>query len=304
MKLTRKKFMKTGILLTGGILLNTNNILQGKAGKNDNFIKLRNNIGIYTERGGTIGWYVDKDAFVVVDSQFPDTAKNFMDGIRKTTDRKIDVLYNTHHHADHTSGNAYLKDFTKTIVASEKCKTLQEKSSGSDSQKPTAFPTLTFDKEWTLDLGSEKIWAKHFGPAHTGGDSIFHFQKANIVHMGDLVFNRLFPYIDLESGGSIKKWMEQLSVIERTFDNDTIYIFGHSQKPEMCYGNVNDIRAMKNYLSSLLDYVSKEIKSGKTLEEISSIQEIPSVKDVKEMRDGMRKMNIEKAYQELTQIEK
>ena len=300
MKISRKNFLKTGAVITGGIFLYRDRLMSMSPEISNNFTTLRDNAGIYTERGGTIGWFANNDAFVVVDSQFPDAAKNFLDGVRKTVNRKIDVVLNSHHHADHTSGNIFFKDHASMIVAHAKCKELQQKFNGIDPSKPQAYPNVTFADEWTLDLGVEKIWAKHLCPAHTGGDSIIHFQKSNIVHMGDLVFNRMFPYIDLVSGGSIVKWIELLSKVEAMFEKDTIYIYGHSLKPEMCYGNIKDIRAMRNYLSALIDFVSKEIKSGKTQNQITSVDKIPGVNDVKEIREGMKKMNLEKAFEELT----
>ncbi len=286
--------------MAGGMLFSGSRMIEAMQSLSGNFKMVRGKIGIYTERGGTIGYFAGKDALIVVDTQFPDTAKNFLQGIRTITDRKIDVVLNTHHHGDHTSGNIFFKDYTSMIVANEKCKELQQKFYGNDPSKPQVYPNLTFSDEWTLDLGAEKILSRHICPAHTGGDSIIHFQKANVVHMGDLVFNKIYPYIDLPGGCSLNGWIEYLEKTLALFDKDTLYIFGHSQTQDMCYGSANDLLAMKNYLLALIDFVSKEIKAGKTREQIAVANEIPDVTDVKESREGMRKMNLEKAYKYLT----
>ncbi len=301
MKITRKKFLKAGTILTGSLFFQGGKVFAAMQNQSNGFKTVRGNFGIYNERGGTIGWFANKDALIVVDSQFPDTAKNFTDGIKKKADRKIDLLFNTHHHGDHTSGNIYLKDFASIIAAHENSKALQQKFYGNDPSKPQAYPTITFVDEWTLDVGKEKVWAKHFCPAHTGGDAIIHFQNTNVVHMGDIVFNKVFPYIDLPGGASINQWIEFIEKSVPLFDKDTIYIFGHSQFQNMCVGKADDVYKMRDYLSALINFVSKEMKEGKTKEQIASASEIPGVKDVKEQRDGMRKMNLEKAYEYLTQ---
>ncbi len=300
MKMTRKNFLKTGTILAGGMLIPSNKLLASMKELSSNFKMIRDNIGIYTERGGTMGFYADKDAMIVVDTEFPDSAKNFIDGIKKITDRKIDIVLNTHHHGDHTSGNIVFKDYTSMIVAHEKSKELQQKFYGNDPSKPQAYPNVTFADEWILDLGPEKIWAKHICSAHTGGDSIIHFQNSNVVHMGDLVFNRVYPYIDISGGASLNGWTKFLEKSLTMFDKDTLYIFGHSQNQDMCYGHANDLLVMKNYITALIDFVTSEIKTGKTKEQIAYASEIPGVKDVKEQRDGMRKMNLERAYEDLT----
>ncbi|MBI1938008.1 MAG: MBL fold metallo-hydrolase [Ignavibacteriales bacterium] len=83
------------------------------------FKLIHEKLGIFTDRGGTIAWFVDKNAAAVIDSQFPESAKNFIDGLKQKTDRKIDRLFNTHHHQNHTSGNIFLKNYTDKIVAHE-----------------------------------------------------------------------------------------------------------------------------------------------------------------------------------------
>ena len=302
MNLTRKEFLKASSLLAGGLLLpgskNFGRVFQQSTG---NFKNLRDNIGIYTEKGGTIGWFLSQDAFVVIDTQYPDSAKNMLTGLQKKTSRNIDLLFNTHHHGDHTSGNIYLKDFAERIIAQENCKALQEKAYGGDPAKPQAYPTATFKKEWTQEIGKETVSAKFFGAAHTGGDSVVHFQNANVAHVGDLVFNRTYPFIDSNGGGAIVNWPKVLENIIKYYPKDTTFVFGHGATDEFVTGSMNDLVAMKNYLAALVEFVSGEIKAGKTKEQIASAAEIPGFGDLKERREGMRKMNLEKTFDELFQ---
>lgn len=299
MKLTRKDFIKTSSIITAGLLLPIKSFSRFLS-EDDNFKKIRDNIGIYTERGGTIGWYVSNDAVVVVDSQYPETARNFMEGLKKKTTRKIDLLFNTHHHGDHTAGNIYLKDYTDKIVAHEKCLELQKKFYGNDPNKPQVYPDTTFKDEWTVILGKEKVTAKYFGTAHTGGDSVIYFEKANFAHVGDLVFNKTYPFIDLSGGASLEGWIDVLEKIAVHYLKDTVYIFGHGITNDLVTGNSDNLYAMRSYISALFDFVSKEIKSGKTSEEINKTTSIRGFENLKERWTGALKMNIEKTYEYLT----
>lgn len=301
MKFTRKEFLKASSLIAGGLLLpgskNFGKMFQQSTG---NFKNLRDNLGIYTERGGTIGWFISEDAFVVIDTQYPETAKNMLTGLQKKTSRKIDLLFNTHHHADHTSGNIYLKDFSERIIAQENCKALQEKSYGNDPTKPQAYPTATFKREWTQEIGKETVSAKFFGAAHTGGDSVVHFQKANVAHVGDLVFNRTYPFIDSNGGGSIANWPVVLERVINYYPKETTFIFGHGASDDLITGSLTDVIAMKDYISALVEFVSNEIKNGKNKEQVASANEIPGFGGLKERWAGARKMNLEKTFDELS----
>jgi glyoxylase-like metal-dependent hydrolase (beta-lactamase superfamily II) len=299
MKFSRKDFLKTGAIVAGGMLLKGHKLFSAVQTQTGTMKQLKDNCGIYLERGGTIGWYATNDVVVVIDSQYPETAKKFIAELQKKTQHRIDLFFNTHHHGDHTAGNTYIKDFADRMIAHENCVELQKKNYGNDPNKPQTYPDLTFKKEWLQDIGSEIVAAKYFGIAHTGGDSVIHFEKANIAHVGDLVFNKTFPFIDSNGGGSVVNWANVLNSIVNYYPKDTTYIFGHAISDEFITGNASDVIAMKNYLSALVEFVSNEIKNGKTKEEIASAAEIPGFADLKERWQGARKMNIEKTYDEL-----
>lgn len=300
MNITRKEFLRACTLAAGGLMIKSNGILSQIQEKKSGFIKLRDGFGIYLERGGTIAWYTSNDGVAVVDSQFPDSAKNFIAALQKVTTRKIDVLFNTHHHGDHTLGNTVLKDYALRITAHENCVENQKKNAGNDSNKPQVYADTTYTDIWTAALGKEKVTAKYFGRAHTGGDSVIHFENLNIVHTGDLVFNRTFPYIDLASGGSITNWMSVLENISKYYSKETLYIFGHGVTNDHVTGSVKDVLLMRDYLSALRDYVAGEIKNGKTKEQVAAAEGIPGFKDMKELKTGIKKMNLEKMYEELS----
>src|SRR5436190_16190441 len=146
------------------------------------FIDVRRNVAIFTGRGGTIGYLINKDAVLAIDTQYPDTAKICLEGLKQKAGRGIDVLFNTHHHADHTGGNGVFKAETKKIVAHAKVPELQKMvaATAPATAAPPVFPDATFDKTWTEKAGDETVTATYNGPGHTSGDSIIHFERAHV----------------------------------------------------------------------------------------------------------------------------
>lgn len=296
----RKEFIKSSLLISGGLFFQGSKLLAYIKKDSFTFEELRNGIGFYTNSGGTIGWMVHNDGVVVIDTQFPDTAKIFEDQLKKKSSGKIDILFNTHHHRDHTAGNPYLSKYSQNIVANTNCVRLQKtRNVGKELDKNKVYANKTFDENWSIDLGKEKLFAYHFGPAHTGGDSIFHFVNSNVVHMGDLVFNRVYPWVNKDDEASLSGWIEYLDDAVNRFDNDTLFIFGHSYSPEKVHGGKDDLKFMRNYIEALLNYVKQEKKNGKKDEDILKTESIPKFTDMKALWKGALQANIKAALIEL-----
>jgi cyclase len=305
MIISRKNFIKSSSLILGGVLFGFSGSLpKSLVKKLSGFKELRDNIGLYTEKGGTIGWYFSEDISVVIDTQFPDTAENFYNGFKEKTTSNIDFLFNTHHHRDHTSGNYFLKQYADSIVAHENCPKYQkQQNQGTEREQLQVYADMTFKTQWQRDIGKETINAQHLGPAHTGGDIIIYFEKANIAHMGDLVFNELYPYIDLPGGGVISNWITVLEKAADLYPEDTLYIFGHAADEELLTGKKADLLKMRDYLTALLDFVKKETAENKTLEEIIKAEYIPGFEERVANRPEALAGNIQAAYEELNKGE-
>jgi cyclase len=303
MIISRKNFIKSASVLAGGMFMGFRNLSAITSGNNlAGFRELRDNVGVYTERGGTIGWFVSGDISAVIDTQFPDTAENFMNGFQEKTSTNIDFLFNTHHHGDHTSGNIYLKKFADHIVAHENCPKYQQKQNkGKESEKQQVYADMLFKNNWQRDLGKETVNANHLGPAHTGGDAIIYFEKANIAHLGDLVFNQIYPYIDLPGGGVISNWIGVLEKAADLYPVDTLYIFGHAADDQLITGKKEDLLKMRDYLTALLEFVGKEIAEEKNIEEIKKAEYIPGFEHIIATREKALEGNIQAAYEELSE---
>ena len=227
------------------------------------FADLRRNVGIFTGQGGTIGTYVGKDAVVVVDTQFPNTAQICADGLKtKAAGRGVDLVIDTHFHGDHTGGNGVFKAAgAKSIVAHARVPELMKSRVTANSPEPT-YPDKTFPDTWRQELGDEVVSAKFYGPAHTGGDIVVLFEKANVVHMGDLVFNRRQPFIDRPGGASIQGWITLLEQVAKAHGADTTFVFGHAGDGFKVTGGTADLQTMRDFLTALLDFTRKAKTSG------------------------------------------
>ena len=237
------------------------------------FADVRRNVSVFTARGGTIGLLLTPDAVVVVDSQFADTAKLFLDGLQPKTTRKIDYLINSHHHGDHTGGNKVLQPSVAKIVAHANVPGLQKKAAKTDENQ--AYADTTFDKEWKASVGKETVSARYYGPAHTSGDIVIRFEQANVVHMGDLMSLNRNPRADRPAGASIRNWIPVLENTVKDNPADAIYIFGHSKVGERVTGSRQDLLGLRDYFTAMLDHVGNGIKAGKSKEEITKIAAIP-----------------------------
>lgn len=275
----RRSFLRnTGLTLAGLALLNKDSLA---AFLNDPAWKIKmltDDIGIFTEKGGTIAFLLTKKGIVVVDSQFPDTAAHLIDELKKKNSKPFRYLINTHHHGDHTAGNIAFKGLAEHVVAHENSKANQLRVAGEQKMAADKFhvPDMTFGAEgWKKKVGKEKIMAHYFGAAHTNGDAMIHFQHANIVHMGDLVFNRRHPYIDKTAGADIANWIILLDKATTTFDKETQFICGHAGTGYEVLIKADDLKAFGDYLGNVLKFTEAEIRAGKTKEEILKATEIP-----------------------------
>jgi glyoxylase-like metal-dependent hydrolase (beta-lactamase superfamily II) len=233
------------------------------------FAPIRRNVGIFTARGGTMAHLVTNDAVLVIDSQFADTSQMFLDGLKTRTQRKIDLLLNTHHHPDHTGGNKVLRPSVTRIVSHANVPGLQRKqAAAAKTEDAQAYADETFTDGWKTDIGNEVVSARYYGPGHTSGDAVFFFQRANIVHMGDLMSHQRHPRVDRPAGASIRNWLVSLEKVVKDHNNDTTYIFGHSKVGAPVTGSSKDLLALRDYFTAMLDYVQKGIAAGKSADEI------------------------------------
>jgi glyoxylase-like metal-dependent hydrolase (beta-lactamase superfamily II) len=295
----RRSFLKnTSLTLSAFALLDLNSFARLLSDPAYNIRMLTNYIGIFTERGGTIMFMLNGEGVVIVDSQFPDTAAHLVEELKKKSSQPFNLLINTHHHGDHTGGNIVFKGLVANVLAHANSKTNQENvARNNKTEDKQLFPDMIYTDSWSKKFRKEKIKLHYFGAGHTNGDSIVHFQDSNIIHMGDLVFNRRHPVIDKTAGADISNWIKVLEKTTSKFGNHTTYVSGHAAAGYDVVLKSSDLLAFRDYLGNLLKFTESEIKAGKTKEDILKATGIPGSPEWQ--GDGIEKP-LTAAYTELT----
>lgn len=238
------------------------------------FTPIRRNVGFFTMRGGTIGWLVNSGAVVCVDSQFPAEATACLTGLKERSGgRTVDVLLNTHHHGDHSGGNISFRGSVKKVVAHAKADEHMRNPPGAQAPADQLYPDTTFTDSWSADVGDERVRARHYGRAHTGGDAVITFERANVAHMGDLMFSQRHPVVDRAAGATLRGWMTVLERTPRDHTADTIYIFGHANTGLPVTGSAADLGKFRDYLGAVLNFVEAQHKAGKSRDEILAMRD-------------------------------
>jgi len=294
----RRLFIQNTALTLGALTIAQQKIFSAFTQQAWKITMLTKDLGIFTERGGTIAFLLSKKGIVVVDAQFPDQSKHLIDELKKLTKKPFELLINTHHHGDHTAGNISFKGIVKHVLAHEN--SLKNQSTvavANKSEDKQLYPDQTFTDTWCQKFGKEKICLHYFGAAHTNGDAVIYFQNANIAHMGDLVFNRRHPFVDRGAGANMKSWIEVLNKTVNKLDSKTKYIFGHAGDGYDVTGSADDLKKFGDYLDAVLKFADSEIKAGKTKEEFLKNTVIPGAGEWK--GDGITRP-LQAAWEELT----
>ena len=234
------------------------------------FHTIRSNVGCFTGRGGTIGWLSTPDALVVVDTQYADTAEICLEGLPGRKGRTIDRVFNTHHHADHTGGNGVFRKVSTKIAAQKNVPDLQ-RTAYATSKEPQVYADSTFDATWSETVGKERVTASFRGPGHTGGDAIVHFEHADIVHLGDLLWIDVHPFIDRPGGASIENWMTILEHVSKTMPAATTYIAGHAQRGLPVTADRHALARQRDYFDAALTHARDGIAARKSRDEIIAL---------------------------------
>lgn len=228
--------------------------------------QITNNIYMLEGQGGNIGLLVSDDGILMIDSQFGRLTPQILTAISALSDKPITLLANTHHHGDHTGGNENLAATGTQIIAHDNVYT---RIKANEKQSEKALPVISFNDKLSLYLNGEQVIVMHFDNAHTDGDSMIYFTESNVLHSGDVFFHNRYPYIDLNSNGSIDGYIEAVKKALILIDDDTKIIPGHGN-----ISNKQEYTTFLNMLEALRAIVLSEITSGKSEEDVASNTEI------------------------------
>jgi cyclase len=229
--------------------------------------KVAGNVYVLTGAGGNIGASVGEDGVAIVDDQFAPLAPKIHAALQKLSPKPVRFVINTHWHGDHTGGNADFADTAVILAQANVRKRLQAGGKVLDREIPAApaaaLPIVTFEQGLSLWWNGEEIRAIHPGLGHTDGDSVIWFTKSNVVHMGDDYFSGMFPFVDLESGGSVVKLIQSLDVILGQIPADAKIIPGHGPVT-----GVPELRKYRAMLEEAVGAVRKGLASGKSVDQL------------------------------------
>ena len=229
--------------------------------------QVADNIYMLTGSGGNIGVIIGEDGTFIIDDQFAPLTDKINAAIAKLTDKPVKFVINTHWHGDHTGGNENFGKAGALIVAHDNvrermsAKQLADAVENADASK--ALPVVTFAEDVTFHLNGETIHAFHVDEAHTDGDAIIHFKNANVMHLGDTFFAGRFPYIDLNSGGSIDGMISSANKVLSLTNDDTKIIPGHGP-----LSTPGDLKKYRDVMMKVRAKIMIMVREDKTLEDV------------------------------------
>ena len=229
-------------------------------------------VAVLFGRGGNIGLSYGADGNVIIDDQYAPLTDKVIAAVRSVDPDPIRFVVNTHWHGDHTGGNENVGATGAVIVAHENVR--RRMSVGQmlrGEQVPPApsgaLPVVTFTDDVSFHLNGDDIRVHHVEHAHTDGDALVYWTRANVLHMGDTYFNGILPFIDLESGGSVDGYIAAVEQGLRIANDRTVIIPGHG--PVATRAN---LQAFRDMLVELRTRVAAEIRAGRSLEQVKALR--------------------------------
>ena len=231
---------------------------------------LGNGVYMLVGAGGNIGISAGEDGVIMIDDQYAPLSDKIMTAISSITEKPVSFVVNTHFHGDHTGGNENFGQKGAVIVAHDNVRERMSVSTFSkvfNRERPAAptgaLPIVTFADEVTFHINGDTISITHIDPAHTDGDSVVHFESANVIHCGDIYFAGRYPFVDLESGGTLDGMIDGMSKVIELANDDTQIIPGHGP-----LSNKAQSIAYRDMLVEVRTRVAALIDEGKSLEQV------------------------------------
>ena len=211
---------------------------------------------------GNIVASIGPDGIFLIDSMYPQMHQKIVDALRKLSPQPIRYVVNTHLHGDHTGGNDAMAKEGAVIVSQEN---MRKRMAAAQAPPPAGMlPTLTYTDSLTLHFNGEEIFIYHPAPAHTDGDSIIFFKKANVMHVGDVPASLRYPNIGVNDGGTVDGMMAAGRDVMKVANANTKIIPGH-------LGPVVGFKEIQQQLvmfAAIRDKIAAAIKAGKTEAEV------------------------------------
>jgi cyclase len=266
--------MKARYLLAASLLLSAPAYAQQDFSKVEiKTQQLAPGVAVLFGAGGNIGVSYGEDGTILIDDQFAPLTPKIEAAVSALGAKPVKFLINTHWHGDHSGGNENFGKAGAIIMAHDNVRvrmaTDQQTGFGPVKASPkAALPVVTYAEGLKLHLNGEEVRVVAVAPAHTDGDSIIHWTKSNIIHMGDLFFHKMsFPFIDRSSGGDVRGVISAAAKALTMADDATKIIPGHGEVASKA-----ELQAYHDMLTGIVGKVEAAIKAGKSVDEVKAMK--------------------------------
>ncbi len=250
-------------------------------------VRVTDQIFVIGDKGGTVGVFIGKDGTFLIDDSFASLTKKIVTAVKSVGGDYPEFLINTHFHGDHTGGNENLGNGGTLIFAHDTVR--QRLKDGSyikafdKKMEPTAsagLPVVTFSEGISFHINGDTVRVIHVSHAHTDGDSFIVFEKANVIHTGDIMFNGFYPFIDVDHGGSLPGTIQGVDKILSFADDETVIIPGHGP-----LGNKVQLQQYREMLWTAYGRLKKLKEDGKTALKAADLEPLVDLEPI--WGDGM-----------------
>jgi glyoxylase-like metal-dependent hydrolase (beta-lactamase superfamily II) len=232
-------------------------------------VPVTDGVSMLVGQGGNIGLFIGEDGTFLIDDQFAPLTPKHLEAIKAAGGDVPKFLINTHYHGDHTGGNENLGKAGTLIFSHDQVRerltvetVIKVFNMVTPPQPKAALPVVTFSSDITFHINGDTLRAFHVSNAHTDGDSVIHFQGANVIHAGDVFFNGFYPFVDVNHGGTIRGMVRAADAILALADEETKIIPGHG-----ALGDKAQLQAYRDMLSTAYDKLSALKVKGMSVED-------------------------------------
>ena len=234
--------------------------------------RLAPGVAILFGRGGNVGLSYGADGNILIDDQYAPLTERILAAVRSVDPDPVRFVINTHWHGDHTGGNENMGRAGAVIVAHDNVRRRMSmdqvvRGNAVPASPAGALPVVTFSESVSFHLNGDEVRVFHVERAHTDGDALVYWTRANVLHMGDVYFRSFLPFIDLDSGGSVDGLLRAVDQALAIANEATAIVPGHGEIARRA-----DLVAYRDLVSRLATRVRAEIRAGRSLDQIKALR--------------------------------